>query len=198
MGACDHPRDQWRPFAREVGRPQVYECFACGALIEERPPLEGIGFECIVVQEGASRRGSTTMGEAHDLYGRWDPEGAGDVRWWDVDVPGDYAGIQTGELARLEARHAAGEWLPVAEFEVISRARQAAVHRALRSGRLQKEPCAVCGVTDGVQAHHHSYLREDALDVTWLCWRCHFLQRHGVPFKATRRPSRRGRASRSS
>ena len=49
---CDHPRDQLRPFVRERGRAQVYECWACGALVEERPRLEGIGFDLVVKQEG--------------------------------------------------------------------------------------------------------------------------------------------------
>ena len=38
---CDHSRDHWRPFAHELGRQQVYECFAPSALIEERLPLKG-------------------------------------------------------------------------------------------------------------------------------------------------------------
>ncbi len=127
----------------------------------------------------------------HDIYGQWDPEGTGDIAPWFGDIPGEYAGINTGELARLEARHESGEWLPDEDFEIISRARHNAVYQALKSGRLVKEPCEECGSTDGVQAHHHSYLREDALEVTWLCWRCHYEQRHGAPYK--RRPKRRRR-----
>ena len=40
------------------------------------------------------------------------------------------------------------------------------VYRALRSGRLVREPCKICGASD-VQAHHADYTRP--LDVEWLC-----------------------------
>jgi hypothetical protein len=131
------------------------------------------------------------MGEMHDLYGRWDTEGTGYVPDWLTDDPSDYSGWHKGELARLEIRYAAGEWLSPEEFRVIARARQKAVARALRSGRLQKGPCEECGSTEDVQAHHHSYLREDALDVTWLCLRCHFEQRYGEPYKGPSTTRRR-------
>lgn len=48
---------------------------------------------------------------------------------------------------------------------------QNAVNNALRDGRISKEPCAICGSTDGVHAHHKDYARP--LDVVWLCARCH-------------------------
>lgn len=49
------------------------------------------------------------------------------------------------------------------------RARQA-VGRAVRSGKLRRMPCEVCGSLR-VQAHHHDYSKP--LDVHWMCWRCH-------------------------
>lgn len=46
-----------------------------------------------------------------------------------------------------------------------------AVSNAVRDGRLQKGPCAFCGTTEPVEAHHHDYSKP--LDVTWLCKPCH-------------------------
>lgn len=40
------------------------------------------------------------------------------------------------------------------------------VTRAVKSGRLVKQPCEVCGLT-AVQAHHDDYSKP--LDVRWLC-----------------------------
>lgn len=51
-------------------------------------------------------------------------------------------------------------------------ARQA-VQRAIRSGKMQKLPCAVCGCL-GVEAHHHKgYEGENRLDVVFLCTKHH-------------------------
>lgn len=52
-----------------------------------------------------------------------------------------------------------------------------AVSNAVRDGRLARGPCAVCGSTVRVQAHHHDYNKP--LDVEWLCFRCHREERHG-------------------
>jgi hypothetical protein len=41
-----------------------------------------------------------------------------------------------------------------------------AVYRALKSGRLKKEPCEVCGAEKS-QAHHDDYSKP--LEVRWLC-----------------------------
>ena len=45
-----------------------------------------------------------------------------------------------------------------------------AVYRAKRSGRLFPGACCVCGMIEGVEAHHYrGYAREHWLDVEWLC-----------------------------
>ncbi len=41
------------------------------------------------------------------------------------------------------------------------------VQRAIRCGKLFKEPCSVCGQLEGVHAHHDDYLKP--LNVRWLC-----------------------------
>ena len=43
------------------------------------------------------------------------------------------------------------------------------VGRAVKAGRLTREPCAVCGATPTYGHHHAGYDAEHALDVTWLC-----------------------------
>lgn len=57
-------------------------------------------------------------------------------------------------------------------------AAKAEVMKALRAGRIARQPCASCGATskasDGrslVQAHHDDYAKP--LQVRWLCQRCH-------------------------
>lgn len=49
-----------------------------------------------------------------------------------------------------------------------------AVARAIRSGKLVREPCERCSSPEAL-AHHESY--ERPLDVSWLCQPCH-KQRH--------------------
>lgn len=53
-----------------------------------------------------------------------------------------------------------------------------AVGKALRSGKIQRHPCWVCGdpKTDG---HHSSYAKDMRLAVVWLC-RLHHRQTHAL------------------
>lgn len=44
------------------------------------------------------------------------------------------------------------------------------VSKALRTGKLQKKPCDVCGATK-VEAHHEDYTKP--LEVIWLCRKHH-------------------------
>ena len=44
-----------------------------------------------------------------------------------------------------------------------------AVRSAMRSGRLIRQPCAVCAASADVEAHHFSYAPQDWLSVIWLC-----------------------------
>lgn len=49
-----------------------------------------------------------------------------------------------------------------------------AVQRALSRGDLVKQPCEVCGTTEGrIDAHHDDYAQP--LKVRWLCRRDHIL-----------------------
>jgi len=43
--------------------------------------------------------------------------------------------------------------------------------QALRSGKIVRWPCEVCGVVRGVQAHHDDYSKP--FDVRWLCFQHH-------------------------
>ena len=44
---------------------------------------------------------------------------------------------------------------------------------AVRKGRIHRQPCEVCGVTEKIHAHHVSYKPEDWYNVKWLCYLCH-------------------------
>lgn len=57
-----------------------------------------------------------------------------------------------------------------------------AVNNALRDGRLQRQPCKVCGNLKA-EAHHEDYSKP--LSVEWLCFRHHREHGHG---QAVRRP----------
>ena len=54
------------------------------------------------------------------------------------------------------------------------------VNNALSSGRLQKQPCWICGAT--AQAHHPDYSRP--MDVVWLC-ATHHRQAHNITRRMT-------------
>lgn len=41
------------------------------------------------------------------------------------------------------------------------------VHKAIRSGKLVRQPCEVCGTTARIHAHHEDYSKP--LEVRWLC-----------------------------
>lgn len=53
---------------------------------------------------------------------------------------------------------------------------RAAVHDAVKSGRLTRDVCSMCGTGEGVEAHHDDY--SQPLAVKWLCVSCH--NRHHV------------------
>lgn len=48
---------------------------------------------------------------------------------------------------------------------------RAIVGKAIRSGQLQRQPCALCGATR-TEAHHPDYSKP--LEVVWVCRPCHF------------------------
>ena len=50
----------------------------------------------------------------------------------------------------------------------LRQAAKNAVKYAVKTGKLVKEPCFICGSEESV-AHHSSYARDMRLVVTWLC-----------------------------
>jgi len=56
-----------------------------------------------------------------------------------------------------------------------------AVANALRNGRMQKQPCEVCGEKE-VDGHHDDYSKP--LDVRWLC-RTHHCEHHAQEMRAS-------------
>lgn len=50
-----------------------------------------------------------------------------------------------------------------------------AVEYAIKSGKLNRQPCERCGTSEKVQAHHEDYSKR--LEVNWLC-PLHHKQRH--------------------
>ncbi len=58
---------------------------------------------------------------------------------------------------------------------------QKMLNNRLASGKIQRQPCEVCGTTKKVQAHHDDYSKP--LAVRWLC-RKHHREFHGLQRKA--------------
>lgn len=60
------------------------------------------------------------------------------------------------------------------ELEEREQRRSAARHKArnaIAAGRIAKKPCAACGTTRTLEAHHTDYSRP--LDVVFVCYGCH-------------------------
>jgi hypothetical protein len=57
---------------------------------------------------------------------------------------------------------------PVEYMKLLARKR---VRSRVRRGTLVPGPCAQCGSTEQIHAHHEDYSRP--LDVAWLCMPCH-------------------------
>jgi hypothetical protein len=83
-----------------------------------------------------------------------------------------YADTPSGKMALARARAKY-----IAE-NPDKRASHIAVGNAVRSGKLIKQPCEICG-TDKVHAHHDDYSKP--LQVRWLCPSHHFVhhKEHG-------------------
>lgn len=85
---------------------------------------------------------------------------------WSLQAIGDKFGVTRERVRQLTADISAAE-------KKRRRANQK-VAIAVLSGKLQKQPCEVCGALV-VEAHHEDY--DKPLDVHWLC-RYHHGQRH--------------------
>ncbi|MBY4947042.1 hypothetical protein K6V92_10470 [Cupriavidus respiraculi] len=75
----------------------------------------------------------------------------------------EYRQTEEGKLALARAH----KWQKQ-KFPDRDKARNA-VNNAVRDGRLEKQPCLICGAS--AEAHHADYSRP--LDVVWLCNRHH-------------------------
>lgn len=60
--------------------------------------------------------------------------------------------------------------LQIKRYPERVKARQT-VRSAVRSGKLIKQPCEVCGTTENIQSHHEDYSKP--LEVKWLCRKHH-------------------------
>jgi hypothetical protein len=58
---------------------------------------------------------------------------------------------------------------------------RAKVDRAIRLGKLIRQPCSVCGSVCDVEAHHTDYSKP--FEITWLCFRCHRIAHGQMPSK---------------
>lgn len=88
------------------------------------------------------------------------------ARQWKEANPDRHAANTISYLRRHPDRAAAGQ----------------AVRKAIREGRLARQPCEVCGTETDVHAHHEDYSRP--FEIRWLC-RAH----HAAADVARRQPA---------
>ena len=98
------------------------------------------------------------------------------TKWYRAVTP---EGRRRGQLKRdpnsyqrgpLANNYQHGGYVNNIEAPHILRAHNAVRH-ALKRGELTKQPCAMCGTTERIEAHHDDYAK--LLDVRWLCFPCH-------------------------
>jgi hypothetical protein len=62
------------------------------------------------------------------------------------------------------------------KFKYTDRQKKSAgqkVHRGIKNGKLQRQPCIICGNINSQAHHHKGYAKEHWLDVVWLCKKHH-------------------------
>lgn len=90
-----------------------------------------------------------------------------------VEARAAYAGTEQGKAA---LRRGSAAW---ERRNPIKKSASTAVNNAIRDGRLNRQPCEVCG-KDSAQAHHDDYSKP--LDVRWLCTTHHAeWHKHNTP-----------------
>ena len=75
------------------------------------------------------------------------------------------------KLGKLKSQKNAQRWKEKNGWKVRVQKR---IYRAIRDGRIERQPCMICGRFPA-QAHHENYLRP--FDITWLCNQ-HHIDRH--------------------
>lgn len=142
-------------------------CFKCG----ETKPLDEFYCHAMMADGHLNKcKVCARADAARDLARRRStPEGAraerarGRDKYWRL-----YRGVKRDRNPRI-----ARGWV---ERHPEKRAAQIAVGNALRSGKLQRQPCEVCG-DPRVDGHHPDYAKP--LEVRWLC-RTHHMELHRV------------------
>lgn len=88
----------------------------------------------------------------------------------------DYYRLYDTERAKLPERQKLAQQISAAWRKADRRRMKChnAVARAIKAGKLERQPCVRCASTKAV-AHHEDY--DKPLDVMWLCQICH-KQRH--------------------
>ena len=76
-----------------------------------------------------------------------------------------YAQTEEGKIATNRAKAAYRKRNP------IKHKAHALVSRAIRSGKLFREPCEKCGEVEPIHAHHDDYAKP--LNIRWLCSKHH-------------------------
>jgi hypothetical protein len=89
------------------------------------------------------------------------------------NVEYERARAKTPERKAAQKRY----WKERAKRDPIRVQAQAKLSRAIRTGRLKKEPCEICGTTEKIQGHHEDYNKP--LEVRWLCFKHHREHGHG-------------------
>lgn len=144
---------------RKPSRPRTVSCAICGTSFETQHSMgKYCGDEC-------SRKGAR---KSWRTYGHRNHEKRLAYRQEYYDVNSDAVIARTRQYKKTDAGRAAAKVSDARQrkkFPEKYAARQS-VLKALRSGRLVRKPCEVCGAPK-TQAHHTDYSKP--LDVQWLC-----------------------------
>ena len=137
-------------------------CRACKQLFEPTPyQLRKCDYRCLACR----RRGDSEWRKQRKLNGNPVSGGKASKEWWR-----EYENKRNNDPAHKAYRAAA-----MKRYAHDPRLRHKfearwLTHRAVKAGKLIKQPCEQCGSIK-VQAHHKDYSKP--LDVMWLCVICH-------------------------
>ena len=92
-------------------------------------------------------------------------------KWYysDVDRTRERS-LRSFHKRRAEGKPLHPSALATRPYDEKTRARRK-LQNAVRSGAVTRQPCADCGTTTNVDAHHRDYSKP--LEVEWLCRLCH-------------------------
>jgi|SRR5882724_9228364 len=127
----------------------VFPCSKCGGLVEFRAEWQRKDRRCLLCKRKQQNAANVAKGELLKVEGR-----------------AAYRRRRPYYAAYWKARR-------TDPLHLLQRKARRKVATEIEAGRLERKPCEVCDGTPA-DAHHENYSK--ALDIRWLCRRCHFAE----------------------